>query len=100
MANLLRRLKRVCEFYGSSPVFVCCSATIANPRELAQALVEAPCELVDNNGAPRGEKFFVFYNPPVVNRQLGIRRSYIHETRRMAMKFIENRLQPLVFAKK
>jgi ATP-dependent helicase YprA (DUF1998 family) len=51
------------------------------------------------NGAPRGEKFFVFYNPPVVNRQLGIRRSYIGETRRIALEFIErNRLQTLVFA--
>src|SRR6478609_9640241 len=52
LANLLRRLKRICEFYGSSPVFVCCSATIANPRELAEALTESAFELVDNNGAP------------------------------------------------
>ena len=98
LANLLRRLKRICEFYGSSPVFVCCSATIANPRELAQALTESPFELVDNNGAPRGEKFFVFYNPPVVNRQLGIRRSYIAETRRLAIDFIERDQQTIVFA--
>jgi DEAD/DEAH box helicase domain-containing protein len=77
---------------------VCCSATIANPRELAEALTGAPFHLVDRNGAPRGEKFFVFYNPPVVNRQLGIRRSYIHETRRMALKFLEHKLQTLVFA--
>jgi DEAD/DEAH box helicase domain-containing protein len=98
LANVLRRLKRVCEFYGSSPVFVCCSATIANPRELAQALVEAPFELVEKNGAPRGEKYFVFYNPPVVNRQLGIRRSYIAETRRLALDFIEGNQQTIVFA--
>jgi DEAD/DEAH box helicase domain-containing protein len=98
LANLLRRLKRICEFYGSSPVFVCCSATIANPRELAEALTESQFELVDNNGAPRGEKFFVFYNPPVVNRQLGIRRSYIAETRRLALDFIARDLQTIVFA--
>src|SRR5262245_20434753 len=98
LANLLRRLRRICEFYNSRPPFICCSATIANPRELAQALTGEPFELVERNGAPRGEKFFIFYNPPVVNRQLGIRRSYIHETRRMAMKFIKNRLQTLVFA--
>ncbi len=73
-------------------------ATIANPRELAEALTGEPFELVERNGAPRGEKFFIFYNPPVVNRQLGIRRSYIAETRRMALKFIENNLQTLVFA--
>jgi DEAD/DEAH box helicase domain-containing protein len=98
LANLLRRLRRICEFYNSKPVFICCSATIANPLELAQALTAESFELIERNGAPRGEKFFVFYNPPVVNRQLGIRRSYIHETRRMAMTFIDHDLQTLVFA--
>jgi DEAD/DEAH box helicase domain-containing protein len=98
LANLLRRLRRICDFYQSDPVFVCCSATIANPRELAEMLVEEPFDLVDRSGAPRGERFFIFYNPPVVNRQLGIRRSYIHETRRIAMEFIERHLQTLVFA--
>jgi len=97
-SNLLRRMRRICEFYGAQPRFICCSATIANPRELAEALTGEPFELVERNGAPRGEKFFIFYNPPVVNRQLGIRRSYISETRRMALKFIENHLQTLVFA--
>jgi DEAD/DEAH box helicase domain-containing protein len=98
LANVLRRLKRICEFYGSKPIFICCSATIANPRELAEALTESPFSIVDSNGAPRGEKFFVFYNPPVVNRQLGIRRSYIAETRRLALEFIQHQLQTLVFA--
>ena len=98
VANLLRRLRRICEFYGSSPQFICSSATIANPRELAEALTEAPFEMVDRNGAPAGEKYFLFYNPPVVNRQLGIRRSYINETRRIALEFIERDQQTLVFA--
>jgi DEAD/DEAH box helicase domain-containing protein len=98
LANLIRRLRRICEFYGSKPVFICCSATIANPRELAESLTEAPFRLVDSNGAPRGEKFFIFYNPPVVNRQLGIRRSYLVESRRLALEFIEHHLQTLVFA--
>jgi DEAD/DEAH box helicase domain-containing protein len=98
LANILRRLKRICDFYGSKPVFICCSATIANPRELAEALVELPFEMVDRNGSPSGEKFFVFYNPPVVNRQLGIRRSYLHETRRIAIELIERGQQTLVFA--
>ncbi|MBZ5574965.1 MAG: DEAD/DEAH box helicase [Acidobacteriia bacterium] len=98
LANLLRRLKRICDFYGSTPQFICCSATIANPRELAEALTGVPFELIERNGAPRGEKFFIFYNPPVVNRQLGIRRSYIQETRRVALEFIERDLQTLVFA--
>src|SRR5580700_4500469 len=98
LANLLRRLRRICEFYQAKPTFICCSATIANPRELAEALTGASFHLVDSNGAPRGDKFFVFYNPPVVNRQLGIRRSYINESRRLALDFIERRLQTLVFA--
>jgi DEAD/DEAH box helicase domain-containing protein len=98
LANLLRRLRRICEFYNASPQFICCSATIANPRELAEALTGAPFTLVERNGAPCGEKYFVFYNPPVVNRQLGIRRSYIHESRRVALEFIERDLQTLVFA--
>ncbi|MDP8979314.1 MAG: DEAD/DEAH box helicase [Acidobacteriota bacterium] len=98
LANVLRRMKRICEFYGSAPQFICCSATIANPKELAEALTGQPFELVDRNGAPRGEKYVVFYNPPVVNKQLGIRRSYLHETRRLAIEFIERRQQTLVFA--
>ena len=98
LANLLRRLRRICEFYNSKPQFVCCSATIANPKELAEALTGEGFELVERNGAPRGEKYFIFYNPPVVNRQLGIRRSYINESRRLALEFIERDLQTLVFA--
>ena len=98
LANLLRRVKRICEFYGSKPQFICCSATIANPRELAEALTAEPFELVDSNGSPSGEKYIVFYNPPVVNRQLGIRRSYLHETRRIAMEFVDRGQQTLVFA--
>src|SRR5215831_15824071 len=76
LTNVLRRLKRICAFYRSEPLFICCSATIANPKDLAFRLLEATVELVDQNGAPRAEKYFVFYNPPVVNKQLGIRRSY------------------------
>jgi DEAD/DEAH box helicase domain-containing protein len=98
LANVLRRLRRVCEFYGSSPQFICCSATIANPKELAEALTESPFELVDDNGAPSGEKYVVFYNPPVVNRQLGIRRGYLNETRRIARELLDRGQQTLVFA--
>ncbi len=98
LANVLRRLRRICRHYGSSPVFLCSSATIANPRELAERLTEQPFELVDQSGAPRGEKCFVFVNPPVVNRQLGIRRSYLGETRRIASEFLKRDLQMIVFA--
>src|SRR2546428_2266143 len=98
LCNGLRRLRRICRHYGSHPVFLCSSATIANPRELAERLTEQPFELVDTSGAPRGEKYFVFVNPPVVNRQLGIRRSYLGETRRIASEFLKRNLQLIVFA--
>jgi DEAD/DEAH box helicase domain-containing protein len=98
LCNVLRRLRRICRHYGSNPVFVCSSATIANPRELAERLTEQPFELIDRSGAPRGEKFFVFVNPPVVNHQLGIRRSYLSEARRVAAEFLKRNLQVIVFA--
>src|SRR5262252_9530882 len=98
LCNVLRRLRRICAHYGSNPVFLCSSATIANPRELAERLTEQPFELVDRSGAPRGEKYFVFVNPPVVNYQLGIRRSYLAETRRIASEFLKRNLQMIVFA--
>jgi len=98
LCNVLRRLRRICRHYGSSPTFICSSATIANPRELAERLTESPFELVEKSGAPRGEKFFVFVNPPVVNQQLGIRRSYLGETRRIASEFLKRNLQLIVFA--
>jgi DEAD/DEAH box helicase domain-containing protein len=98
LCNVLRRLRRICRHYGSDPTFICSSATIANPRELAERLTEAPFELVEKTGAPRGEKFFVFVNPPIVNHQLGIRRSYLGETRRIASEFLKRNLQLIVFA--
>ena len=98
LANVLRRLQRICRHYGSNPQFICSSATIANPAELAERLTERPFALVDKNGAPRGEKCFVFVNPPVVNRELGIRRSYIAEARRVAGEFLRRNLQVIVFA--
>ena len=98
LTNVIRRLRRICRHYGSNPTFICSSATIANPRELAERLVEQPFELVEENGAPRGEKAFLFVNPPVVNQQLGIRRSYLSETRRVAGEFLKRGLQLIVFA--
>lgn len=98
LANVLRRLRRICRHYGSDPALICCSATIANPRELAERLAEAPFEVVSESGAPRGEKLFLFVNPPIVNRQLGIRRSYISETRRVSLEFLRRGLQVIVFA--
>ncbi len=98
LCNVLRRLQRICKFYGSEPQFICCSATIANPGELASRLIEDDVEVLAANGAPAAEKTFVFYNPPVVNRALGIRRSYINESSRVAQEFLKHDLQTMVFA--
>jgi DEAD/DEAH box helicase domain-containing protein len=98
LANVLRRLARIAEFYGSKPQFICCSATIANPGELAAQLIAEPVQVVGENGAPAAEKLFVFYNPPMVNRNLGIRRSYLNETMRVAKELLARKLQTIVFA--
>ena len=98
LCNVLRRLRRIARFYGRDPQFICCSATIANPGELASRLLESDVELLNSNGAPAGEKTFVFYNPPVVNRALGIRRGYINEASRVAQEFLKHDLQTIVFA--
>ncbi|WP_275983453.1 DEAD/DEAH box helicase [Paenibacillus hamazuiensis] len=99
VANVIRRLKRICKFYGSSPQFICASATIDNPKEHAERLIGEKVALVDNNGAPAGEKHFVFYNPPVVNQQLGIRKSSVLETRKLAGLLLKNGIQTIVFAR-
>jgi DEAD/DEAH box helicase domain-containing protein len=98
LANVLRRLKRIARFYGKSPQFIFSSATIANPGELAARLIESEVEVLDANGAPSAEKYVVFYNPPVTNRFLGIRRSYINETWRLARGFLKHELQTIIFA--
>jgi len=98
VANVFRRLARVCEFYGSRPQFICTSATIANPKELAESLTAKPFELITESGAPAAEKHVFFYNPPVVNRQLGIRRSYVHEAKQIAGAFLKRNIPAIVFA--
>ena len=99
VANVIRRLKRICHYYGSSPVFICTSATIANPLELAESLTEETMHLVNNNGAPSGRKHFLFYNPPVVNKPLNIRRSATLEVRKIAGELLKNKIQTIVFAR-
>ncbi len=99
VANVIRRLQRICNFYGSDPQFIAASATIANPRELAEKLTGTQVELLDENGAPRGPKDIIFYNPPVVNRQLGIRRSYILEARSLARIFLQNNIKSIIFTR-
>jgi DEAD/DEAH box helicase domain-containing protein len=101
VANLIRRLRRLCRFYGSDPRFILTSATIANPRELASRLVGAPVRLIppDLDGSPRAEKHVVIFNPPVLDPALGIRRAYTLEATRIASAFLEGEVQTVVFAR-
>lgn len=99
VCNVMRRLKRVAEFYGSHPQFIMCSATIGNPQELAQAMVEEPVELVDHNGAPTGEKHIILYNPPLVDRVQGIRQGIVHAARTLALRFLRRGVKTIVFAR-
>ena len=98
VTNVVRRLRRICEFYGSHPQFICCSATIANPKEHAEQILETPVELISDNGAPAGEKHFIFLNPPVVNAALGIRRSFVKQSQAVANHFLDQDLHTIVFA--
>ncbi|MEW6568783.1 MAG: DEAD/DEAH box helicase [Chloroflexota bacterium] len=101
VANLLRRLRRICRFYGSEPRLILTSATIANPQELAEALIEAPVHLVppELDGSPRAEKHVLIYNPPVIDPALGIRRAYTLEATRIAGQFLRHDVQTAVFAR-
>ncbi|HEX6989138.1 MAG TPA: DEAD/DEAH box helicase [Bacillota bacterium] len=99
LANVLRRLKRVCRHYGSSPVFILCSATIANPEELAERMVGEPVHCVARTGAPAAARHFVIYSPPVVNERLGLRRSVLFEARDIAARLLRNDIQTIVFAR-
>ncbi len=97
--NVLRRLARICEFYGSRPQFICTSATIGNPGDHASRLLEREVSVIDEDGSPRGPKEVVFYNPPVVNAALGIRRSSLLEAEGLAAELIEAGLQTIIFAR-
>ncbi|MCL2834565.1 MAG: DEAD/DEAH box helicase [Treponema sp.] len=98
VADVIRRLKRIAAFYGSKPLFILCSATIANPKELAQALIGEDVVLVDKNGAPRGEKRIILYNPPLVDAVQGIRRSVVTESQRWMLAFLRAGIKTILFA--
>lgn len=99
VANVLRRLRRICRHYGSNPQFICTSATIANPGELAERLIGAPVRVIEESGAPRGERHLLFYNPPVVNAALGIRRSALRESAGWARRLLGEGVATIVFTR-
>ncbi len=99
VANVLRRLQRVCRFYGAVPRFLCASATIANPQGLAERLIEAPVQAVEHDGSPRGERHVLLYNPPLVDPLLGIRRSSLLAAVEVALHLWRAHLQTILFAR-
>lgn len=98
VANVIRRLRRVCRFYGSDPVFVLSSATIANPAELAEGLIGDPVTAITESGSPAGERHLFLWNPPVVNADLGIRASARSQATRIARMAVKSGLKTIVFA--
>ncbi len=99
VANVIRRLKRVAAFHGAQPQFILTSATIANPAELAEKLIEEPVTLIERDGSARGERHFILYNPPVIDESLGLRKSATHEAVRLAGDLLETGTQAVVFAR-
>ena len=98
VANVLRRLKRICAFYGVQPQFILCSATIGNPHRHAEALIEDEVHAIVESGAPSGPKHVLLWNPPVVNPDLGLRASARSQSNRIARIAIKSGLKTLVFA--
>lgn len=99
VGNVLQRLERICSFYGSKPQFICTSATIANPQEHGENLTKRKMELISESGAPKGERALIFYNPPVVNHELGIRRSALLEAQSIATQLLKAKVPTIVFAR-
>ena len=97
LANVLRRLLRVARFHGAQPQLLFSSATIANPEAHASRLAGRQVRAVTENGSPSGGRRVLFYNPPVVNAELGIRRSYIKEAVRLASGLVEAGVPTIVF---
>ena len=99
VANVLRRLKRIANFYGAHPCFILTSATIDNPGVLAEKLSGEPVSIIDEDGSEKGEKHFLIYNPPIINQDLGIRRSLLQESVRLAEDLLTYNIQTIVFGK-
>jgi DEAD/DEAH box helicase domain-containing protein len=99
VANVIRRLRRICAFYGSSPQFILSSATVANPEHLGRELVGEDVAIVADSGAPQGERHTIFYNPPIVQPQLGLRRSSLQEARRIGLRLITEGISTIAFVK-
>ena len=99
VANVIRRLKRIAKFYGATPNFILTSATIGNPDELGQRMINESLTLIDNDGAEKGEKHFLIYNPPIIDKSLGLRRSAIQASVNLANDLMTYDIQTIVFSR-
>jgi DEAD/DEAH box helicase domain-containing protein len=99
VSGVIRRLRRLCQFYGSNPQFICCSATIANPGEHAQRLAGLPFEVVDDDGSPHGGKDFAFWNPPIIDEARSIRRSANSEAANLFAELVSQGIRSLTFVR-
>jgi DEAD/DEAH box helicase domain-containing protein len=99
VANVIRRLKRVSRFYGSQPQFILTSATIANPQALAEGLIEKPVIVIDQDGSPHGERHFLMYNPPFLDKKMGIRQSSLLEGSYLAGELLNENIQTIIFGR-
>lgn len=99
VANVIRRLKRVAAFYGAKPQFMLASATIGNPRQLAERIIEEPVHLIDHDGSARGPRHFIIYNPPITDPSLGLRKSSLLEGVRLSQDLLNQNVQSVIFAR-
>ncbi|MEI6289990.1 MAG: DEAD/DEAH box helicase, partial [Chloroflexota bacterium] len=99
VANVIRRLSRIAHFYGAHPQFILTSATISNPPELAGKLIEKEVVLINRDGSARGERHFLIFNPPIIDKALGLRKSAVQECVRMSQDILKNQVQTVVFAR-
>ncbi len=99
VANVIRRLRRIAAFYGANPQFILTSATIANPRELAERLTEVPVEVVEEDYSPKSEKHLLIYNPPLINEELGLRKGALSEAVNLTGILLDNDIQTLIFTR-
>ncbi|MBI2865239.1 MAG: DEAD/DEAH box helicase, partial [Chloroflexi bacterium] len=99
VANVFRRLRRLCRIYGSDPCFILCTATIANPKEHAEALLGLPVAAIDEDGSPHGSKDFVLWNPPLVDEARLARRSANTEATLLFSELVREGIRNITFAK-
>ena len=99
VANVLRRLLRLCRLHGSSPRFICTSATIANPREFAERLLRLPIEVIDKDGAPAGPRWFALWNPPLIDEARSVRKSAITEATGLFTDLVRRDVRTIAFTK-